>query len=189
MTTLFNNISTSGTIPVWWKSGSIVTFLKKNGDPIKLESRRPITLLECIYKLYCRILSVKLQHALSDTISPNQNGFVHNRHIHENTFTVDWVLKWLHKTESQYYINFYDFHKAFDSIDHNAIIRTFIHLKAPNFLIHVIQSMFSNFNVRAKVNNQWTNNIPINRGTFQGHPLSGLIFALVIEPLNRALET
>jgi len=80
------------------------------------------------------------------------------------------------------------FHKAFDSIKHTTICNIFVHLKAPASLVAAINSMYSEFKIRVDTGHGLSDDISIKRGTFQGHPLSGLIFAMVIEPLNRALS-
>jgi len=59
---------------------SISLLLKKNKDPLSCTSYRPISLLSVDVKLLSKLLALRLESVLPLIISPDQTGFVQNRH-------------------------------------------------------------------------------------------------------------
>ena len=52
----------------------VVTLVHKKGDPSKIENYRPITLLNCDYKLLSRILNNRIKPTLKQIISEQQHA-------------------------------------------------------------------------------------------------------------------
>src|SRR5207249_361779 len=145
------------------------------------EFRRPIALLNTDYKLFSSVVTKRLYNATSKLISSCQNGFVPGRFIHSNVFVVSELFHdtTLNKNRcKKTFFNFYDFKKAFDSVSHASIIRTFKRIGAPDELIKVINNIYSGCQASVMVNGWKTDKFPLHRGTKQGDPLSPLIYAL-----------
>jgi hypothetical protein len=104
--------------------------------------------------------------------------------FHLELFTPTSAAFWNHNA----YINFYDVEKAFDSISHDAIKRTFTELKAPVSVCHCVSTMLDNTWAQVVVNGELTEPFLIQRGVKQGDPISPLFFALSIEPLSRSIS-
>jgi exonuclease III len=188
LTDLFNDfLFGRESIPEEMKYGVITTIYKQKGDPLDLENRRPITLLNIDYKLYSKIINQRLKLFLSHWISPYQNGFVKNRLIFDNVIVLQSAMEIFKNTDTIY--TFIDFRKAFDSVSHAAILRTLNYLQLPSCFINTIMDMLSNTKVKVSVNGYLTDWIDIQRGTKQGDPISPTLFVLVIECLSRAISS
>lgn len=188
LTRIFNKTLEEGTIPCKFKSGITTTIFKK-GDPLEIGNRRPITLLNIDYKILSKVLSYRLKKILPQIVHPHQTGFVPGRFIIDNVLVVATLLDHLkYGYNEDATIMLHDIGKAFDSVSHDAILRTLHHIHLPNKITRLIYSMLTGSTTRIMVNGFLTNKVKIRRGTKQGDPLSPILFVLAIEPLLRTVE-
>jgi len=185
---MFNDFIQGNPIPSEMKKGIITTIFKK-GDPLDLNNRRPITLLNVDYKIFSKLLTNRIKAFLPSLISNHQQGFVPRRLLFDNIILLDSVFQ-LCKTDaiSSPILTFIDFRKAFDTVSHDSIIRTLEHLAFPQSIITTIWNMLSDTFVQVLVNGFLTDPIRVERGTKQGDPISPLLFVLVIEALSRTIQ-
>jgi len=129
VTHYFNWLYFNGLIPDDWKVGIVVTIPKKDQDPSFLSNRRPITLLNTLYKWFAKAFTYFLMSVISPIIANTQNGFINGSRLQINSSVVDEALKnmFLDQVAGQT-INLYDFHKAFDSVSHASVTEIFSHL-------------------------------------------------------------
>jgi hypothetical protein len=188
---LFNRfLSGNEKIPLQMKEGLLVTISKPKGDPLEIDNRRPIALLNLDYKLYSKILNNRLKLILPNLISPFQSGFVKGRLIFDNVILLDSIFNYNNQlSSSNGIVSFVDFKKAFDSVSHEAIQRTLDHLQLPSNFQQTVLDMLSDTKIRILVNGELTEPILIERGTKQGDPISPTLFVLVIEALSQALQS
>jgi len=107
----------------------MATISKPKGDPLEIDNRRPIALLNLDYKLYSKILNNRLKLILPNLISSFQSGFVKGRLIFDNVILLDSIFNYNNQLgSSNSIVSFVDFKKAFDSVSHEAIQRTLDHL-------------------------------------------------------------
>lgn len=77
---MFNDSFESLKLPQTLTQASISLILKKNKDPLSCASFRPISLLNVDFKLLSKLLALRLESTLPSVISPDQTGFIKNRH-------------------------------------------------------------------------------------------------------------
>ncbi|EGC39187.1 hypothetical protein DICPUDRAFT_86210 [Dictyostelium purpureum] len=152
-----------------------------------IKNRRPITLANCLYKIQSKVINNRLQTILPDIINPNQKGFTGGRKITDNTMTVNEIIKYCIKNKLPGIITFYDFEKAFDSISHDAIYRTLLHIQVPTKLTNLIMQLLTNSFAKIEINGKNTDKFIIGRGVKQGDPLSPTLYVMVIEALARSI--
>lgn len=77
---MFNEAFKSLILPPTLNQASISLILKKDKDRLACSSYRPISLLNVDFKILYKLLALHLETVLPTIISPNQTGFIRNRH-------------------------------------------------------------------------------------------------------------
>ena len=161
----------------------IVTLIPKKGVQYEMKNKRPICLLDVIYKIVAKVISNRIGLVADKLISSDQTGFMKGRFIGENLRLISDVIEYCQVDQDEGIIVACDYRAAFDSLEHEFI---FAALKAYNFgdsLIAWVKLLYSEASL-AIVNNGYSSRwFKCNRGTFQGSPLSGILFALAVEVL------
>ena len=106
------------------KQGLIILIPKPGKDTRHIDNLRPITLLNCDYKILAHIFSNRLKKNLHQIVRESQSGFIKGRSIHNNIRLILDILDYQNWIEDEGYILFLDFRKAFDTIKHNFIINS-----------------------------------------------------------------
>ena len=173
---------TVGELSTTQKRGIITLFHK--GKELRrdiLKNWRPITLTNTDYKIFSKMLAIRMQKVLSYIINLNQSGFLKGRSISDHIRTLDDIICVTDKNNKVGMIVSLDFAKAFDSIDHSTILGA---LKKFNFgenFISMVKTLMEN-NVSCVQNGGWLSGFfKIERGIKQGCCVSPLLFLLVAE--------
>ena len=65
---------------------------KKDAEPFLIKNWRPITLLNCDYKIAAKALANRLKKVLPKLVNSDQTGFMKGRFIRENIRLIDRVI-------------------------------------------------------------------------------------------------
>lgn len=108
----------------------------------KVANWRPITLLNCDYKILTKAIALGLQRHIPSLIHPDQKGFMQARCIGNNIRIIEDSINTICAEESEGMALALDFSKAFDSVRWEMI---YIALEffnfGPNF-IELIKTLF-----------------------------------------------
>ena len=88
-----------------------------------------------------------------------------------------------HQTEL--FMSFIDYKKAFAYIDHQILWCTFKDMGIPDHLIVVMRNIYTNQELTVRTEYGETNNIPISKGIRQGCILSSFLFNIYAERIMR----
>jgi hypothetical protein len=77
---------------------------------------RGITLLSVVAKTYERILEKRLRRKIEERMTDSQSGFRKGHSIQDHVFTIKESIYKTIKKNSELYLGFIDFEKAFDRI-------------------------------------------------------------------------
>ena len=118
-----------------------------------------------------------------------QNGFIKGRSIIRNLQLQDDVNFLIHHNYPDGVIGYLDFRKAFDSIHHEHLLEVLKNFGFPPTFLTWILKVLQGRTARLLVNGHLHKNIRLQRGVFQGDPLSPLLYVIAIEPLAMKLRT
>ena len=100
LTNAINESRQRGWLPSGMSDGLISLLYKKNvrDDP---RNYRPITLLNGDYKIMMRILTQRMNEAVVQFVSDDQNGFVPNAFIAENTMRLKLIQAYIEDQDEE----------------------------------------------------------------------------------------
>jgi len=117
----------NGKLPISQRRGIIKLIPKKDAELNLVKNWRPLTLLNCDYKIATKALANRIKPFLQKLISHDQTGSIKNRFIGENIRFLDGVIKYTAAKNIPGLLLFLDFEKAFDTLEWPFIQRTLQH--------------------------------------------------------------
>ena len=184
----------AGNIPDFLAQG-ITYLLLKNRDCDNLSKYRPITCLCTIYKTYTACIAEKIYKHLdvNKLLAEEQKECIKNSQGCKEQPIIDLVvLEQAHKDNHNLYIEYIDYHKAFDSVPHSWLRHVLQIYKIDSLIINSLQQLMKKWKTTLKVNaknNQiMSDPIRIQRGIYQRNSLSPLWFCLALNPLSHLLN-
>ena len=177
-----------GQLPISQRRGIIKLIPKKDADPNLIKNWRPLTLLNCDYKIASKAIANRIKTVLPELISDDQSGFIKNRCISDNIRTLDSVIQYTANKNIPGLLLFLDFEKAFDTLEWSFIEKSLQHFGFGPSLSKWVRLFYCKTE-SCILNNGWTSNFfELSRGVRQGCPLSPYLFILSVEILAEAIR-
>ena len=141
-------------------------------------------------KIICSALAQPLNAVAAEVVDPIQKGFIKGRSLVDNIVLFDGhLLGWAGALGQ---VNaggcLFDFAQAFLSVFHRWICRVLGKMGLPNKILTAIKELYAN--VFMYIGPAGPNAIRFlaTRGMKQGCPLSGVLFALILDPVLRCIK-
>ena len=131
--------------------------LYKEGAHDNPENYRPISLLNSYYKIFTRVIQVRLSTVLESFLGDTQYGFRPKRSTAEPLFCVRRLAEFAEQGTDPLYLIFLDWEKAFDKIDHEKMFQALWRLRIPPAILEISKvymqiRCFRSSNVKTLVN-------------------------------------
>lgn len=166
-----------GFIPQNFQSARTILIFKK-GDQGNLNNWRPISICSLLRRIIEKILDKQIRNYI--VINKNQRGFMHMAGCHINNAIIENILNICKNEKIDGTLIFLDMEKAYDSIGHDHLINSIRSSPIPTNLQNIIISLHTNNKSYIDMGINKTKSFFINKGVFQGSPLSPILFNLCI---------
>jgi hypothetical protein len=173
----------TGEMSIDQKRGIINLIPKKDKDLRRLKNWRPISLLNTDYKILMKTMASRLKRVLPSVINPDQVAYLKNRYIGQNIRTIIDVMEYTKDNEEDGIIAFFDFEKAFDSIDWRVIDEALDSFNIGQIFRKWIRTIYQNITSCVTNCGYSSEHFTMSRGVRQGCPLSAYLFIVVAEIL------
>jgi hypothetical protein len=184
---LFTAIATVGDMPAGFHQG-LITTIYKTGERSEPANYRPITLLNTDYRLYAKVLALRLNPCLANIIDREQTAFVPGREIGENIMTLQCLPHLLRRERRSAVVAFCDFRKAYDTVDRDFLLRAMRVLGVGDGFLSMVSLLLTGTSARAMVNGFISTPVAFAAGVRQGCPLAPLLYLFVAQALLRLLK-
>ncbi|KAL3692352.1 hypothetical protein R1sor_006003 [Riccia sorocarpa] len=166
----------------------VITLLQKEGDSTLLKNKRPITLLNTVYKIWAKALQLRLSPVLQRMITWEQNAFLPGRTLHSTVFLCNEAIFEAKTQEQDTVFLKIDFKKAFDTLRWDFLYKAMEKMQFGPVFISFVTALNNNASSCIRINNTCSNSFLITRSVRQGCPLSHLLFTIAIQVLIDAIN-
>jgi Reverse transcriptase (RNA-dependent DNA polymerase)/zinc-binding in reverse transcriptase len=181
------NEGLNGQLDKTFMDGTIVLVKKKTNDN-SIKSYRPISLLNCDYKIFTRVIKSRMDELMPLIINNNQTSCNTGKNITSALCKLrDKIAELKHKRKNGILVSF-DFDHAFDRVNHQFLLNILSKLNLNDRLILILKKIFQNSFSRILVNGQLSNEIKIATSVRQGDPLSMMLFVIYVNTLLDKLD-
>ena len=179
---LFSSFSRHEYVPNSLIKGSISPTVKdKFGNLRSSDNYRPVMSSSVFFKLleYCILPKISPYIAIND----RQHGFRGNYSTTTACFVLKETILNYFSSRSDVHGCFIDISKAFDSVNHEILMKKLLASGIPNhyvmFLKYIYNNQFVNVRYKSCISQEWR----VNSGVRQGGVLSGLLFSIYINDM------
>ena len=192
LATLYNKCLKYSQPPSSWAESKL-TLIHKKGDPSIPSNFRMIALSSTIGKVLHLILSRKIADYLTanNLINPTlQKGFLPGIcGCIEHNICLEEVIMDAKTNKKTAHITFFDLKDAFGSVPHKLIEHSLYRNFLPVNVIKYITILYDKASSMVQTKGWISKIFKMSKGTFQGDPLSPIIFNMVFNPLLQYLES
>jgi hypothetical protein len=177
-----------GNLDLFRLNFATLTLIHKIDDASKMRNYRLISLLNCSFKIFGKLLTRRLEKVCERLIAKEQSAFIRGRYILEIVVVAHEVVHSLHKNKDPGIILKLDYEKAYERVNLDFLFEI---LKIRDFSetwIGWIKMVVLEGSVSVMANGEESSTFKHGKGLRQGGPLSPLFFNLVADALTRMLK-
>jgi len=177
-----NNIYRENRITNEWRNVVVIPIFKK-GDRREPQNYRGISILNACYKIYFKILNMKLQNYSEVFMTETQNGFRKERSCTDPTFCLKLLIEKRREFNLETHLLFIDYEKAFDNIKRQILFNILKSRHIPDTLLKATVDIYTQNKILIKFNNKLSKPVEINKGVRQDCPLSPTLFNIYLDDI------
>lgn len=170
---------------------SFIVLIPKTTHATYFNHFRPISLCNFSYKIFSKIITMRLKNLIPQLISPNQKAFAEGRWIADNTILAQEMVHKVKKFKRKggLMLAKIDLSKAYDRLKWSFINMVMIAWGFSYLFRRMIFGRLSSVKYSLQLNGTVVGEIEPSRGLRQGDPFSPYLFIMCTEVLSRILYT
>ena len=137
----FTDIIDTVKLPSYWNTAKVIGILKSGKDAKEPSSYRPITLLNCSFKLLKRIILSRITPVVDPFIPLEQTGFRKRRNTTEQVLALNTYIESDFEQKLKTGTVFMDLSAAYDTVWHDGLMLKFARIIPYKKMLRLISSM------------------------------------------------
>jgi hypothetical protein len=166
---------------------AMITLIPIEPEAKNLKKFRPISLLNCSFKIFGKLLNNRLIAVADRLIASNQTAFIKGRYILESVVAAHEIIHEVHRSKESGVILKLDYEKAYDRVSWSFLEDM---LKSRGFgpiWVRWIKQLVEGGSICVRINDENSCFFQTGKCLRQGDPLSPLLFNLVVDIFTRML--
>jgi hypothetical protein len=106
-----------GNLDLFWLNFAMLTLVPKVENAIDMKNFRPISLLNCSFKIFSRLITSRMEKICQEIIAKEQSAFIRGRYILESLVVAHELVHSIHKDKTPGVIIKLDYEKAYDRVN------------------------------------------------------------------------
>jgi hypothetical protein len=161
--------------------------IPKVEEASEMKAFRPISLLNCSFKIFSKVLTLRLERVTQRLVAREQSAFIRERYILESVVIAHEVVHSIHKAKLLGVVIKLDYEKAYDRVSLDFLMEILISRGFGDKWIQWIKRLVVGGSVSVMANGEESQTFKTGKGLRQGDHVSPLLLNLVDDVLNRML--
>lgn len=183
---MFNDFH-QGRLDLYRLNFSMITLIPKEEGARSMKKFRPISLINCSYKIFSKALTLRLGKIIDRLVSPHQSAFIQGCYILESVVISHELVHSVHNSNEPGCVIKLDYKKAYDRVSWDFLFEILESRGFSPIWINWIEKLIKKGSVGVMLNGEESIFFKTWKVLRQGDPLFPLLFNLVGDILTRML--